>query len=445
MGRSKLSTRSVRTLRRALAFGGVALVTLTGAIAAHSAGNASTTTLKLWMASGTAQETGIADLVKKFEAAHKGVKVQVTYKAFADYTKTIPLRLASPNSPDVLQGNQAYGLDSTLVKRKLIIPIDKYAQQYGWTKLYGPAFLSQYKLRADGNWDGKTALYGVGHHVDFVGVFYNKAKLSELGFAGPPKTLAEFEAVLAKAAAAGERGYLFGNQDGISGTWVLGSLIGHYGNAGYVRNWLNGKPGTTWVNSANRNATNKLLDWVKKGYVTDDFNGVPYPDSITAFTKGEGVFLVTGSWVAGDVLAKLGKDAGFVNFPPGPSGKYQGIGAGSLPWHISARTSNPDLAAELVDTLINAKAGPVLMKHGRIPSFAQSAKAPNALLNEVAAAWQQVRKDSGQLLFIDWSTTTMLTELERGIQEVLGEKISTDEFLTRTQKNWSDFQKTWKT
>lgn len=437
--------RATRRRKWMLALAAAALAATMSAIVAHGATQQSTTKLDVWMASGTPEETGVAALVKKFEATHKNVDVTITYKAFADYTKTIPLKLASGSAPDVVQGNQGYGLDSTLVKRKLIIPLDKYAKKYGWIKLYGPASLSQYRLRSDGYWDGKSQLYGVGHHVDFVGVFYNKAKLRQLGFKSPPKTLAQFEAVLAKAAAGGERGYLFGNQDGISGTWVLGSLIGHYGNAANVRNWLNGRPGTTWVNSANRTATNKLLDWISKDYVTEDFNGVPYPDSITAFSEGEGVFLVTGSWVAAGVLAKLGKNVGFVNFPNGPSKKYQGIGSLSLPWHVSAKTENPDLAAELMNTLVNKAAGPVLLKHGRIPSFATpGAKAPNALLREIGVAWDQVRRDNGQLLFLDWSTTTMLTELERGIQEVLGGEITTNQFLTRIQKNWVDFQKTWK-
>ncbi len=437
---------TVRGPKRALVAVAAVLVAAAAAAAvtAHGAQGASSTTLKVWMASGTPQETGVATLVRRFEKTHPGVKVEVTYKAFADYTKTIPLRLASSNAPDVLQGNQGYGLDSTLVKRKLIIPVDKYAKKYGWIKLYGAPQLGQYRLRADGKWDGKGALYGIGHHVDFVGVFYNKAKLAKYGLRTPPRTMAQFEGVLAKAAAAGERGYLFGNQDGISGTWVLGSLIGHYGSAAYVRSWLTGTAGTTFVNAPNRAATNKLLDWIQKGYVTDDFNGVPYPDSVSAFSEGEGVFLVTGSWVAAGVRAKLGNNVGFVNFPVGPSRKFQGIGSLSLPWHISARTKNPDLAAELMDTLVNRQAGPVLLAHGRIPGFATVARAPNPLLRDIQLAWNQLRMSSGQLLYLDWSTPTMLTELERGIQEVLGGQTQTNEFLTAVQKNWADFQATWR-
>ena len=426
-----------------VALAATSLAAATGALVAQSATGQSTTTLKLWMASGTPEETGVATLAKKFEKTHPGVKVEITYKAFADYTRILPLKLASSTAPDVAQGNQGYSLDSTLVKRKLIIPLDKYARKYGWIKLYGQATLSQYRLRADGKWDGTSQLYGIGHHADFVGVFYNKAKVKKYGLSGPPKTMAQFESVLAKAAAAGEAGYLFGNQDGISGTWTLGSMMGYYGKAATVRNWLYGKAGSTFATAANATATNKLRSWVTKGYVTEDFNSVPYPDSITAFSKGEGVFLVTGSWVAAGVEKGLGKNVGFMNLPPGPSGDYQGIGANSLPWHVSTRSKNADLAAELVDTLVNKAAGPVLLKHGRIPSFDTPISATkSALLRQIVVAWGQMRKDGGQLLFIDWATPTMLTELEGGIQEVLAGKTSTKDFLAKIQKNWVAFQKT---
>jgi raffinose/stachyose/melibiose transport system substrate-binding protein len=132
-----------------------------------------------------------------------------------------------------------------------------------------------------------------------------------------------------------------------------------------------------------------------------------------------------------------------MNLPPGPSGDYQGIGANSLPWHVSTRSKNADLAAELVDTLVNKAAGPVLLKHGRIPSFDTPISATkSALLRQIVVAWGQMRKDGGQLLFIDWATPTMLTELEGGIQEVLAGKTTTSNFLAKIQKNWVAFQKT---
>jgi raffinose/stachyose/melibiose transport system substrate-binding protein len=434
-----------RRLRWAFAAAAVAVAAAVASTGAIGAQNAEKVTLNLWMASGDPEQQGIADLVRKFEGANPGVDVVITYKSFADYNKIIALRLASRSAPDVLQGNMGYSLDSTMVKRKLIIPLEKYARQYGWTKLYTPASLGQYRLRDDGYWDGKSTLYGIGHAVDSVGVFYNKSKLRQLGLTKPPATLAQFESVLAKAKDNGERAFVFGNADGLSGTWVLGTLIAHYGNAAQVRNWLYGRPGATFTNAANRAATNKLLDWIDKGFVTDGFNGVNYGDSVSQFADGNGVFLITGNWVAATVLDKMKSNVGFFTFPRGPSGKHQAIGSLSLPWHISSRSKNPDLAAELVDTLSNRAAGPVLLDHGRVPAFPVTvSKKATPLLREIVASWQQVLADNGQLLYLDWSSTTMLNTLISKIQEVTGGKTSTADFLGDIQKNWADFQKTQK-
>jgi hypothetical protein len=145
------------------------------------------------------------------------------------------------------------------------------------------------------------------------------------------------------------------------------------------------------------------------------------------------------------VLSKLGANVGFMNFPRGSSGKYQGIGSLSLPWHISSRSSEPDLAAALINTLSNRASGPVLLRHGRVPAFSVAVpKSTNRLLKEIVLAWQQVLRSNGQLLYLDWSTPTMLNELTTGIQERFGGKKSTNEFLTSVQKNWADFQKTQK-
>jgi raffinose/stachyose/melibiose transport system substrate-binding protein len=430
---------------RRLRWGLVAAATTVAAAVAATAAlatSAQNVTLNLWMASGDPEQQGIAELVRKFEAANPGVKVVITYKSFSDYNKIIALRLASRNAPDVLQGNMGYTLDSTMVKRKLIIPLEKYARQYGWTKLYTPASLGQYRLRDDGYWDGKSTLYGIGHAVDSVGVFYNKSKLRQYGLQRPPTTLAQFESVLAKAKANGERAFVFGNADGLSGTWVLGTLIAHYGNAAQVRNWLFGRTGTTFSNAGTRNATNKLLDWINKGYVTDGFNGVNYGDSVSQFADGNGIFLITGNWVAATLLDKMKNNVGFATFPRGPSGKWQAIGSLSLPWHISSRSANPDLAAKLIDTLSNKAAGLVLLQHGRVPAFPVSVPASTTpLLKDIVASWKQVLADSGQLLYLDWSTTTMLNTLIAKIQEVTGGKISTAQFLSAIQSNWTDFQK----
>ena len=69
-----------------------------------------------------------------------------------------------------------------------------------------------------------------------------------------------------------------------------------------------------------------------------------------AFAKGTGVFYLGGNWQAQVIQAGLKANAGFMNMPPGPSGKYVAIGATSLPWHISVEDASIPMSARRSST-----------------------------------------------------------------------------------------------
>src|SRR5436853_6155659 len=95
--------------------------------------------------------------------------------------------------------------------------------------------------------------------------------------------------------------------------------------------------------------------WFKKGYFGNDYNAVDENEAAAAFSKGKGVFYLGGNWQAQVIKAGLGNNVGFMNMPPGPSGKYVAVGATSLPWHVSTRSKYPDVGAAFINWLI---AGP---------------------------------------------------------------------------------------
>ena len=64
--------------------------------------------------------------------------------------------------------------------------------------------LNQNRIDADGI-RGSGTLYAMGLNYSLTGVFYNKKLAAQIGMTEPPKTVAEFEDLLAKAKAAGLR------------------------------------------------------------------------------------------------------------------------------------------------------------------------------------------------------------------------------------------------
>ena len=77
-------------------------------------------------------EATLTIAAEQFEEANPGVTIEASYLGWDDFMATIKLKLADNNPPDIAHGNQGFTVDGTLVKNNLIIPLDKYADQYGW-------------------------------------------------------------------------------------------------------------------------------------------------------------------------------------------------------------------------------------------------------------------------------------------------------------------------
>ena len=171
-----------------------------------------------------------------------------------------------------------------------------------------------------------------------------------------------------------------------------------------------------------------MADWAKAGIFNSDYNAIGYDDAAKQFAKGKGVFLYEGNWETAVVEAGLGKDVSIINMPPGPSGKHVGIGATSGPWHISAKTKYPDVAAAWLNYIIGSpEAKAAMFKYTQIPAVA-GAKAPagNRLLDQATKAFQQVSTDAGLMLYTDWASTSMYDTLAKEFQLVVAGKKSPD-------------------
>lgn len=135
------------------------------------------------------------ELIARFERKYPNVTVERTPEPFESLLSNVKLRLSSGEAPDISEGNPGAQVDGALVKGGLIRPLDSYAKAYGWDKIWSAKTQATNMYSTDGEEFGKGSLYGISPRGEVVGVFYNKAKLKELGVE-PPATFAEFEAIL---------------------------------------------------------------------------------------------------------------------------------------------------------------------------------------------------------------------------------------------------------
>ena len=89
-----------------------------------------------------AQSAVIEQLNQKFQAAHPGVTIQRTPRTFDDLADP-EARGLSGNGPEVTKVNQGAGDMGTMVKEKLLLPVDAYIARYGWDKRQSDSVLAR--------------------------------------------------------------------------------------------------------------------------------------------------------------------------------------------------------------------------------------------------------------------------------------------------------------
>lgn len=372
-----------------------------------------------------------------FEEQYPNVTVEYTLRAFDDYMQIAPGIIGSDDPPDVAHGNQGYTIDGLLVEGGLIIPLDDYAEVYGWEEAFGSGTLDEYRFTDDGSDFGRGNLWGISAVAEFVGVYYNKEKLAAIG-GELPGTFEDFEGLLADASAAGEVPIQLGNGEGWPALHVYGMVQAAHRPASEIRDWVFGEPGSTVQTDEELEAAETMVAWKDAGYFPEGVNGVGWDDSVASFINGEGVFLIGGNWNTATLEEGMADNVGYFAMPVGPSGVLGGTAALALPWHVSSKAEHPDLAAAFIALMMDADFTSELIAVGRVPARATDAEI-EGLLADVTAGANEVIAADGVTLYADWTTDTMFDTLTAKTQELLGGQITADQFLADIQADWDAF------
>jgi raffinose/stachyose/melibiose transport system substrate-binding protein len=289
-------------------------------------------------------ETGFQipfSLSDEFTKQFPNVTWDIKQDQFANLITTTPLLLASDNPPDLLRLPTMV----SFAKDGLLLSLDKYATAFGWDKWPVPQ-LNQNRVASDGT-RGSGTLYAMGLNYSLTGIFYNKKLAAQIGMTQPPQTVAEFEALLAKAKAAGLLPIMeWGSaKSGMGLAFPLQNLMAAYGPVGPINDWIFQKKGATIDTPANLTAAQHLEQWIKAGYFPPDINAIEYTDAASRFTKGEGVFTFNGDWQNAGYDTGMPGNVGFFLMPPAVAGAGPAAMSAPLTYGIATKAKHADCAA----------------------------------------------------------------------------------------------------
>jgi len=280
-------------------------------------------------------------LSEEFTKQYPNVTWDIKQDQFANLINETPRLLSGDNPPDLIRLPTMV----SFAKQGLLKNLDDYATAFGWDKWPVPQ-LNQNRVGEDGT-RGSGSLYAGGLNYSLTGIFYNKKLAEQIGMTEPPKTLAEFEDLLAKAKAAGLLPIMeWGSaKSGMGLAFPLQALMASLGPTQPINDWIFQKQGVTIDTPSNLEAAKHLEQWIKNGYFPSDINAIEYTDAAARFGKGEGVFTFNGDWQNAGYDTDMPGNVGFFLMPPAQAGDGPAAMSAPLTYGIAANAKNADCAA----------------------------------------------------------------------------------------------------
>jgi raffinose/stachyose/melibiose transport system substrate-binding protein len=377
-------------------------------------------------------------LTAEFTKQFPNVKWDIREDQFAVITQNAP-RVLADDPPDLMRLPQL----SELVKNNLLKNLDEYAKVFGWDK-WPASQLEQMRLAPGGRTRGEGSLYAMGLNFSMTGVFYNKKLAGKIGMSSPPTTLAELDALLAKAKQAGIAPIAQFNGGATGGlAFPLQDLMAAYGPPGPINQWIFQKPGATIDTPENQQATRHLEKWIKAGYFWKDVNAVDYATMMSRFIGGQGLFMFNGDWESGNLDKQMPGNAGFFLMPTVAKDGVRAAMSAPLVFGISSKAKNADCAAAFLNWVAtNPQARAIGVEVGGSHPMGPADAAmppvtPGTVTESTLAAGAQIAKDNGAMDFIANATGAIYAKSwTPQLQTLVAGKQSPDALLKSVQDDY---------
>lgn len=418
MARTMSTGSTRRATRRGAAL--VGSITIAGlALAGCSAGSNDSDadagdTLTLWHYEGADSAMGIAwaEAIAVFEE-ETGATVEFEEKSFEQIRSTASQVLNSDEAPDLMEFNKGNATAGLLASQGLLTDISEAVTDYGWDAQLAPALQTTAKYSEDGVM-GSGAWYGIPNYGEFVTVYYNEDAFAAAGIE-VPTTYDEFTAALDAFV---DQGITPLAEAGLE--YPLGQLWYQLALSQADRQFVNDyqlyENPVDWQGDEITYATETLLDYVDKGYISPDVSGVKAEDAGVSFINGTAPIFVSGSWWYGRFVNEITDfDFGIFPFPESDLS----LGSSGNLWVVPERAANKELAYEFIDITMRPEIQALIGNNGGLPVAADTADITDEKSLELIEAFNAVNDLDGLSFYPDWPTPTFYDTIVAELQELV--------------------------
>jgi len=424
--------RTMTVVAAALA-GAMALAGCTGQSGGGGGGDTDDSTLTIWHYENedSAMGQAWAEAIKIFEEENPDVTVDVEKQTFEQIQKNAKIVLTGDDVPDVMEFNKGNATAGQLAAQGLLTPLTDAATERGWDeKLTGSlattATYDEQGLMGSGEW------YGVPNYGEFVGVYYNKDMFAEHGLE-VPTTLDEFEDVLAAFKKEGITPLAeAGAEYPLGQLWY--ELVLAYGDRTLVDDYQLFENDVDFHNEAMTQATEKLDEWIEKGYIASDSAALTAEDMGVSFIDGTYPLMVSGSWWFGRLATEVEADWGQFNFP----GNTLHTGSSGNLWVVPTNADSPSLAEEFIDVTLRPEVQNVLAEEGGLPVAGDASVIKDERTRELTENFQAILDEDGLAFYPDWPVAGYYDVIVSELQSLVNRSKSPSEVLDGLQSSYDE-------
>ncbi|MFF0370638.1 ABC transporter substrate-binding protein [Micromonospora sp. NPDC005087] len=407
-----MNTRRLPTL--------LASMTALAVLAACSGGtNAETSSTTLTLAS--VDQGSVEDVVKAFEAANPGVKVNFTTSGADQYQQQIRTQLSSGTAPDVMSvwpGNGNPGATYVLAKPGYLLDLSDQP----WAAKLPDA------VKSVAQYEGKTynAIFG----LNGIGAVYNQQAMDKAALT-PPGTWTDLLAFCRAAATKGTPAFALGIQDNWVTQLVLYGLVAptvYAKDPDFDTKMQAGQ--ATFAGSLWKTALAKYLEMNQAGCFQKNPLGTSYEASQELAATGKTLGIVQGNWVIALLKGKNPNGTFTLKALPAtdePATALMPAAAGAG-YGINAKAKNKELALKFVNFVMSPEGMNLYVKkQGGLPALADTGYAVDPSLTELST----FINDNRTVPFMDqlWPNAKVQQTMLSGLQEVFSGQSTPDKVL----------------
>lgn len=391
------------------------LAACSGGTNAGSSGDSHTLTI------ASVDQGSIEDVVKAFEKANPGIKVNLTTSGADQYQQQIRTQLASGTAPDVMTvwpGNGNPGANYVLAKPGYLLDLSDQP----WASKLPDA------VKKVAQYNGKTydAIFG----LNGIGAVYNQQALDKAGLTAPT-TWTQLLSFCKAAAAKKTPAFALGIQDNWVTQLVLYALVAttvYANDPDFDTKMQAGQ--ATFAHSAWTTAMAKYLDMNKAGCFQPQPLGTSYEASQQLAATGKTLGLVQGNWVIALLKQKNPNGTFVLKTLPAtddPNSFLMPAAAGAG-YGINAKAKNKALALKFVNYVMSPEGMSLFnQKQGSLPSLASTGSTVDPSLSVLTTSIAGNRT----VPFMDqlWPNAKVQQAMLSGLQEIFSGQSTPDKVL----------------